>query len=243
MNYRISAASPTEELITLGRIFSEVGDYMSTILDSEHLSLARKCATRLKKVVGELTARRRIKSEDELYEISGNPTAGTDLSPMTVSELYTLYRGWQIRHKQRLAEGREHLTYYYEGRIVRELLSRKASDRDEQLKIDYCMATYNNELDNMSFIFSLPVSSDSNKAYPDTAENYSPEELVSLIRKHTDYRDIIGREILVEYVDYALDLLQDDQSQPEPYLAETLEELRGKDIIRIPVLPKMPAVS
>ena len=52
MNYKVSAVSPTDELITIGQILSEVGDYACTILDKEHLSFARKCANRLKKVVG-----------------------------------------------------------------------------------------------------------------------------------------------------------------------------------------------
>ena len=68
MNYRVSAASPTDELVTLGQILSEVGDYMSAILDRDHLSLSRRCATRLRKVVGELMARKRIESPDDLYD-------------------------------------------------------------------------------------------------------------------------------------------------------------------------------
>lgn len=240
MNYRISSASPTDELFTLGQILSEVGDYMSTILDREHLSLARKCATRLKKVVSELTARKRIMSEDELYEISGNSTAMTDLSSMTVTELYTLYRGWPIRHRRRMAEGREHFTYYYEGRIVRELLSRKAADKDEQLKIDYCVATYNNELDNMSSIFSLPVGHDEDRIHPDAARRYSPEELTLLIRKHSVCRDILDRELLVEYTDLALDHLSANPAQP--HLVAALTALREKDIIRLPVLKTISVV-
>ena len=43
MNYKVSAASPTDELVTLGQILSEVGDYASSILDRDHLSLTRKC--------------------------------------------------------------------------------------------------------------------------------------------------------------------------------------------------------
>ena len=127
-----------------------------------------------------------------------------------------------MRHKQRLSEGREHLTYYYEGRIVRELQRRKPADKGERLKIDYCVATYSNELDNMSFIFSLPVKLDDDKIYPDSSRRYSPEELAALISRYSGYRDIIEREILVEYVDYALDMLKANPSKPMPCLVDAL---------------------
>ncbi len=237
MNYRVSAASPTEELMTLGQILSEVGDYMSTILDREHLSLSRRCATRLGKVVSELITRKCIKSQDDLYEISESAVAKADLSAMTVSELHTLYRQWPMRHRERWSEGREHLTYYYEGQIVRELQRRKPADKGERLKIDYCVATYDNELNNMSFIFSLPVNADDANVYPDPSRVYSPEELATLIRRYSDYRDIIGREILVEYTDLALDFISANPSRPMACLVDALAALREKELIRIPVLP------
>ena len=245
MNYRVSAASPTDELVTLGQILSEVGDYMSAILDRDHLSLSRRCATRLRKVVGELMARKRIESPDDLYEMPASAVAGEDPGAMTVSELHAHYRLWPMRHQEREAMGREHLTFCHEGRIVRELLTRKPADRSERLKIDYCLATYGNELENLSFILSLPLKVDADNAYPDYKRNYSPEELVSLIRKHSSFRDIIGRAILVEYVDIALDLLERDNQQPTTEnrqrktdntlaLLTELSELRRRQTIRIP---------
>ena len=245
MNYRVSAASPTDELVTLGQILSEVGDYMSAILDRDHLSLSRRCATRLRKVVGELMARKRIESPDDLYEMPASAVAGEDPGAMTVSELHAHYRLWPMRHQEREAMGREHLTFCHEGRIVRELLTRKPADRSERLKIDYCLATYGNELENLSFILSLPLKADADNAYPDPGRDYSPEELVSLIRRHSSFRDIIGREILVEYVDIALDLLERDNQQPTTEnrqrktdntlaLLTELSELRRRQTIRIP---------
>ena len=82
----------------------------------------------------------------------------------------------------------------------------------------------------------MPVRSYKDKAYPDPSENHSPKELASLIRRHTGYRDIIGREILVEYVDYALDLLKSNPSQPMPELLAALSDLRQRDKICIPTL-------
>ena len=223
MNYRVSSASPTDELLSLGQILSEIGDYAGTILDREHLSLSRRCAARLGKVVSELITRKRIKSRDDLFDMPAPAIAKADLSAMTISELHALYRQWPIRQRQRLTEGRE-------------LLRRKPSDRNERLKIDYCVSTYSNELDNLSSILSLPVRSYKDKAYPDPSENHSPKELASLIRRHTGYRDIIGREILVEYVDYALDLLKSNPSQPMPELLAALSDLRQRDKICIPTL-------
>ena len=252
MNYRVTAASPTDELVTLGQILSEVCDYMSAVLDRDHLSLSRRCATRLRKVVGELVARKRIESPDDLYEMPLSSIAGEDRGAMTVSELHALYRLWPMRHREREAMGREHLTFCHEGRIVRELLTRKPADKSDRLKIDYCLATYSNELENLSFILSLPLKADADNAYPDPGRDYSPEELVSLIRKHSSFRDIIGREILVEYVDIALDLLERHNPQRTTENGELktetgkrktdnalallteLSELRRRQTIRIP---------
>lgn len=235
MNYRVSAASPSDELITLGQILSEVGDYACTILDSEHLSLTRKCATRLKKVVAELMTRCCIQSPDDLYEIPEGRTEATDLTAMTIGELHSLYRRWPIRHKKRVAEGREHMTYYYEGRIVSELQSRKAATKDEQLKIDYCVATYRNELNNLSFMLSCPVEAYDDKIYPDRTTVYSPAELVELIRRYSSYRDVVEREILIEYVDYALDLLAHNGCDKETRgLLTVVERLGIQSIINIP---------
>lgn len=238
MNYNVSAASPTDELLTLGQILSDVGDYASTVLDSEHLSLSRKCSTRLRKVVGELKARNSLFSVEGLYDICSNITDLSDkseLATMTVSELHSLYRRWPIRHREREEQGREHFTFYHEGRIVNELLRRKASNKAEQLKIDYCVATYHNELDNMSLVFSRPVQIDGEKLFTDSEKRYTPDELTALIRLYSDYRDIMERELLVEYVDYALDLLEQDKDMTSSLgLLAEVAELGRRKIIRIP---------
>lgn len=142
MNYRVSASSPTDELITLGQILSEVGDYAASFLDHEHLSFARKCAARLKKVVAELTCRGCIKSPEDLYGIPQGRIDATELSSLTIGELHNLYRQWPVRHGNTSSISR------FETRIIEELQSRKPSTKDEQLKIDYCLATYHNELEN-----------------------------------------------------------------------------------------------
>ena len=235
MNYKVSAVSPTDELITIGQILSEVGDYACRILDKEHLSFARKCSSRLKTVVSELASRGSIKSQDDLYEIQKGNAASADLSTMTIDELHKLYRQWPIRHQERLNEGREHMTYYYEGQIVRELQSRKPATKDEQLKIDYCNATYSNELDNMSFIFSCPVETDNNKVYPDKPKKYSSDELAELIKRYSHYQDIAEREILIEYVDIALDMLERNGCNHELLrLLTEVADLGQRKVIRVP---------
>lgn len=235
MNYKVSAISPTDELITLGQILSEVGDYACTILDKEHLSFTRKCSNRLKKVVGELTSRGCIQSPDDLYEIQKGKAEQADLSALTIDELHKLYRQWPIRHQERLHEGREHMTYYYEGQIVRELQSRKPATKDERLKIDYCNATYSNELDNMSFIFSCPIGSDAEKIYPDRIKEYSPNELAELIKRYSNYHDVTEREILIECVDLALDKFErEDCNLESPRLLSVIADLGQRNVIRVP---------
>lgn len=240
INYKVSATSPTDELFVLGQILAEVGDYAGTILDNEHLSLARKCTSRLEKVVRELVVRKQIESQDELYAILTTTFVYEDLATMTISDLYVEYRRWPLRHQERLSMGQEYLTYYYEGRIVRELLHRKAENICDQMKIDYCIATYHNELDNMSFIFALPVKVDDDKIYPDYTKKYSAEELVSLISRYKYYRDIEEREILIEYVDYALELLKSRNEQQMSELVEEIANLRHGDVIRVPELANVP---
>ena len=251
MNYKVSAASPTDELVTIGQILSEMGAYACTILDREHLAFSRKCATRLKKVVSELTSRGRIQSPDDLYEMPAADTRPADLSAMTIDELYDHYRRWPERHEQRLKEGREHMTYYYEGRIVRELQRRHPSTTAEQLKIDYCTAAYATELENLSRILSLPVHAEANTQHPDTAEAhpahadahapdsadaYTPAELAALITRYAHYRDIAGRERLIEAVDLALAALtrHPRNNQDIQLLQSEITKLQLWKTIRIP---------
>ncbi len=235
INYKVSDVSPTDELITIGQILSEVGDYACTIIDREHLSVTRKCAARLKKVVGELTSRGCIQSQEDLYKIQNGNAEPMALSAMTIGELHILYRQWPIRHEERLKDGREHFTYYYEGQIVKELQSRKPATKDEQLKIDYCVATYNNELENMSFIFSCLVKTDNDKAYPDRTKKYSPDDLTEFIKRYSHYRDVAEREILIEYVDIALDMLERNGCNHESLrLLTEIADLGQRRVIRIP---------
>ncbi len=237
MNYRVSAASPTDELLTLRHIYSEVGEYASTILDREHLLLAEKCATRFDRVVKQLDKRQGVLSRESKHEEVYAP-----LSELSVGELYELYRSWPMRHREREAQDREHMTFYYEGKIVRELQRRVSADDGEQLKIDYCTITYHNELENLSFIFSLPVGeafqeSDRCDELPilSSGKDYAPSEVLALITLYSSYRDITERELLIEYVDIALDLMVGATDKVEFLaLASELVGLGRKSIVAIP---------
>lgn len=191
--------------------------------------------TRLRKVVNELVSRKCISTADNLYDMPLYSPVRPDLSSLNIDELHTLYRRRPIRHKEREAEGRESLSFFYEGRIVRELKKRKVANKAAQLKIDYCLATYRNELDNMSVVFSLPVNVVGEKIYTDYRRTYSPEELTALIALYKDYSDITERELLVEYVDYVLDLLKKEEDATSCWgLISEVAELGLRKIIRIP---------
>lgn len=84
MDYEVTAGSPTAELVTLGQILSEAADYAGSILDREHLAFARRCTERLRKVVGELTARGSIRSQEDLYEIDKGCVETTDLGQRNI---------------------------------------------------------------------------------------------------------------------------------------------------------------
>lgn len=234
-SYKVSASSPTDELLALGQVYAGVGDYAASFIDSEHLSVAKFCSTRLKKMVPLLIERKAIASEDDLYEMTDVEVEQKGFDSMTIDELYKLYRRWPLRHKARVAEGREYFTFFYEGRIVAELRKRKAANKTEQFKIDYCTLTYENELENMSFVLDVSVSIDSDKFNFDPERNYTPAELTALIKLYANYRSVAERELLVEYVDYALDHIKNIGDKSSALiLATEIAELGRKKIIAIP---------
>lgn len=191
-SYAITPSSPTGELLTLARIYDEVGDYASTILDSAHRALTRLCRRRSAAVTRELRRRGILTGEATLpsplaapavpaahdsdsstvetivaHAVPSRATHGpnasslitmtSDLTQMSISELYHHYLAWPQRHKALIEAGLEPLDFGYEARIIRELERRTAANPDEQLKKDYCLLSYRTELRNLSYIISLPV--------------------------------------------------------------------------------------
>lgn len=234
-SYKVCEASPTDELLVLGQVYAGVGDYAASFIDRKHLSVAKFCSTQLKKIVRMLIDRKAVASEDELYDMTEVEIGVEDLSDMSVDDLYQLYRRWPMRHKARAAEGREHFTFYYEGLIVSELQKRKASCRTEQFKKDYCILTYESELENLSFVLGVPISVNDEKCGFSPEKDYTYTELTELIKYYANYCDVSERELLVRYVDYALDYIKKIEDKSSVIaLASEIVALGRKKIISIP---------
>lgn len=206
MDYRVSASSPTGELLTLGSILEEAGAYASTSSDRSRRAFSRRCDAKFRRVASELRSRNCTSSMSE--DICTATTA--DLRTLSVGDLYRLYRGRTQRQSRRAAEGREPLTCWLESDILAELRSRQAADRDEQLKIDYCAIAHSNELENLSTVLALPLET-SGEPHPSViGRDCTPGELLSIIEHCANFRSVRARETLVRAADLALDLLGPD---------------------------------
>jgi hypothetical protein len=235
LQYLVKTSSTVEELTVLCRLLAEMGGYASTVLDREHAALSRRCAALQAKAEEELLRRGAIADSDEIYRVPDEDIDATDLSELSVAQLETQYRRRGVRIDRRLGEGREPFTYYYEGRIVRELLTRKALDTAEQFKIDYCAITYGNDLENMSRVLSLPMSGKGDRLEYDPYRSYTPAELLALIKLYSGYRDIEERELLIEYVDVALDSIREAEDKASVLaLATEIAELGKKKKVSCP---------
>lgn len=206
MDYRVSASSPTGELLTLGSILEEAGAYASTSSDRSRRAFSRRCDAKFRRIASELRSRNCTSSMSE--DICTATTA--DLRTLSVGDLYRLFRGRTRRQSRRAAEGREPLTCWLESDILAELRSRQAADRDEQLKIDYCAIAHSNELENLSTLLALPLETSGETLPSVPGRDCSPEELLSIIERCADFRSVRARETLVRAADVALDLLGPD---------------------------------
>ena len=235
LQYQVKTSSTVEELTVLCRLLAEMGGYASTVLDREHAALSRRCAALQAKAEEELLRRGVIADSDDIYRVPDEDIDATDLSVLSVAQLETLYRRRGVRIDRRLGEGREPFTYYYEGRIVSELSTRKASDTAEQFKIDYCAITYGNDLENLSRVLSLPMSGKGDRLEYDPDRIYTPAELLALIKQYAGYRDIEERELLIEYVDVALDSIREGEDKASVLaLATEIAELGKKKKVSCP---------
>ena len=205
MDYRVSASSPTGELLTLGSILEEAGAYASTSSDRSRRAFSRRCDAKFRRVASELRSRNCTAAADDVCTATA-----ADLRTLSVGDLYRLFRGRTQRRNRRAAEGREPLTCWPESDILAELRSRKAADRDEQLKIDCCTIAHSNELENLSTLLALPpeASGESLPTVPD--RDCPPGELLSIIERCAEFRSVRSRETLVRAADLALDLLGPD---------------------------------
>lgn len=219
MNYRVSSKSPSGELMTLGRLLSEVGDYASTTIDSKHIRLAKSCRDRLEKVLFQLIKRDVIEKKENLFELSSkekqllsNPdfqnSTASQLQTMSISELELLYRFRQGYDKSidRINPGLMSGLYArYE--IVVELEKREPVEMSEQLKTDYCTLTFRDELDYSSFLINAPIGEPSEYIPMDRTCTYSPDELIALIHSYSGYwrfKTVFQKLMLEQYVEYAI---------------------------------------
>ena len=176
MDYRVSASSPTGELLTLGSILEEAGAYASTSSDRSRRAFSRRCDAKFRRVASELRSRNCASSTSE--DICAATSA--DLRTLSVGDLYRLFRGRTGRQSRRAAEGREPLTCWPESDILAEIRSRQAADRDEQLKIDYCTIAHTNELENLSTVLALPPEASGGRAR--TVERFSSSLVWAMVQ-------------------------------------------------------------
>ena len=249
LDYRITSSSKTEDLFILGRLFSEVGDYASTIQQRDYTLMGRMCRTRLRKIERELLRRSAIPTPDDILIIPPVTTSSTvsslvrNLSTLSVSELETLYRQRPHRIEARIAAGREHLTLFFESRIIAELSRRTPIDLTEQLKIDYCLIIHRIETANLSAILNLPLGDPKDSLPFDPYHTYTHSELIAFLTLYQSPRTLIEREILIETVDYSLDLLaatSPSDLQSLANLTANLAELQRRKMAHCPAwLPRL----
>lgn len=222
MNYQVSSKSPTEELIILGRLLSEVGDFASTTLDSKYQRLANSCRIRLNKVIEQLVKRDIIEKKEDLYDLSpeeksliSNPehqeSTASKLQTLTISELEVLCRFRQGYDRPVEKSGSYIMSSLHcKYEIIRELEKRKPVDLSEQLKKDYCTLTFQNELDYSSFLLGAPIGAPSEYIPMDRNRIYSPDKLLALIREYSGYwsfKSVFHKIMLEQYVDYAITIV------------------------------------
>lgn len=230
--YRVTPVTPSEWIVTLALIYAETADAAAAVSDR---ALARICQNRYDKTVAELIRRNYISDPDSIFDTPAVDFSGENPREMTVDALFHLFRQSPLRTGQRRDSGREHLTCLEDLPLISELRRRTPADFGQWLKIHYCRLAYSNRLENLSRTFSLPVSLGNDKIYPAPSADYTPEELLALIRLYTDYRDIAEREILIRYVDIALDLMERAVDRtPMMELAAEIMELGRRHIINVP---------
>lgn len=94
-------------------------------------------------------------------------------------------------------------TFYRQATIVEELEKRSTETLMEQLKKDYCCQAYQNELNNLATILGKRVGMKSDFKPLDLSRKYTISEIASFINAVSDFKSILEREALIQYIDYA----------------------------------------
>lgn len=230
----MSAASSTEDLMTLGRLLTEVGGFASTVMSRTDIQFAAKCRRKAARIEKELLRRGVVKKFNDIFSVLSEnsnpgeevPLYGLRLREMTVSELEQLYRSRSRRIEAKITEGREYFTRYTESRIVEELKTRCPANQSEQLKTDYCLITHRMEMTNMAMVLSIPLghpidlasmrkevnsmkTAFSVEEFPNSVHLHGdiPTKLAEVISIYGNFHTISEREALIEVTDMALDFL------------------------------------
>ena len=115
------------------------------------------------------------------------------------------------------------------------LQKRKAANKTEQFKIDYCILTHENDLNNLSFVLGVPMSVEDDIFSFVSERDYTAAELTAHIKLYANYRNVIEHELLVEYAIMPLDLIKNIGDKSSVFtLATEIAELGRKKIITTP---------
>lgn len=213
------------------RMLLEVGDYASTILDKAHQVYSRKCLVINKKIEKGLLKRNAVETLDDVYEAPTERIDDADLSALSIPQLETLYRQWKLRFRERLKEGRQTLTRFFETRIIKEMKSRKDVSTIEQLRIDYCDRTNRDELHNISTVMQRPLG----QVYLDVCRCRTPQEMIAIFYGLRKFKTISEREMLIETEEKAMDFVAHNRELTESVnLAAELVDLGERRIVNCP---------
>ena len=203
-NYTFKSSTPTEELEVMCRMLTEVGGYASTFADKAHATQARKCEKTQRRVELELIKRGGKTAVDEAFETPQSLIDANDLTTLSIDELEQLFRQRKTRIEQRLAEGRDISSHFFETRIANELKNRRPVTPIEQLKKDYCLRINRQELDNLVHLTQLPLGTPCHNE----GNCATPEALIKEIKRLQHPKTVMEREALQAHIDQALDLLK-----------------------------------
>lgn len=223
------SAIPVEELMVIGRLLGMVNDYATVTVQNGYAS---KSVQMFRNVEKELLRRKAVASIDEVYAVPDCIIDYSDLTALSVNELELLFRMSPRRYEKRLAADQEVCTRFFETDIVNELNRRIPIDGCEHLKIDYCRIVNMLELENIGFILQLPIGINTKN----TVVVCSEDTLATIISIYNSYQNLNERELLVKYVDKALEQLQKSCNiQSSAGLAAILLDLDWQGKVKCPL--------
>lgn len=123
----------------------------------------------------------------------------THIVHLSISDLESLYRIYQSKR-------------FKQVEIIRELERCTAESILERFKKDYCIMTFQNELEYISFVINAPIGDPSEYQTLNMNRNYSSDELLALI---ISYSGRLGCKSVYQYlmleqcIDYAIEKIEE----------------------------------